>query len=110
MTARRRKRIERYIDEWKRQPSTEVVIGDTLSPPSRIERANLYAKPVLMALETDGSAEALVLCERLAAKIRDRCRADAFATRRVFGTPEDAITNDLFLALQTAPRCDESER
>ena len=102
LTTERRARIERYVADWKRMPVQGDVVDEVFVSPAERETADWYTTDVLMALEADGSSEALVLCERLAAKLGDHCRADVFVGRRVFDTPEDAIANDPFLTLYKA--------
>jgi hypothetical protein len=102
LTAERRQRIERYITEWKKVPVEGGVVDEIFSTPADLNTADWYTVSVLMALEADGSSEALVLCERLAAKLGDLCHSDVFAGKRVFDTPEDVIANDPFLKLYNA--------
>ena len=97
LTPMRRQRIERYIAERERVQSSGAV-DEVFGSLASNGAADAYTSAVLLALEADGSSEALVLCERLAAKLGTRCRGDVFAAGvRSFDTAEAAIGNDPFL-------------
>jgi hypothetical protein len=103
LTAERRQRIERYIDRWKPLPVKGEAVDEIFLTPAVREASEGNTSPVLMALQADGTADALRLCDRLAAKVGSRCSPELLTGRRVFDTPESAVANDPFLT-QYKPR------
>lgn len=104
LSVERQKRIAQYIDEWKQEPLEIDAVDEIFSTPLQRETPDWYTLNVLMALQADGTVEALTLCHRLGGKIDYRCNPQFLSGIRSFDTPEDAIAHDPFLSLSEPRR------
>lgn len=99
LNAERRRRIERYIGNWKRVPVKGAEVDEIFLTPAERWTSDWNTSQVLMALQADGAADALRLCDLLGAKVGYRCNTQLLTGERFFDTPESAIANDPFLSL-----------